>query len=150
MHIQLRAFAAVWALSLAAPAFAQDAPAQTGPAPVIRDTDGALTCAQMSEEAARLSAQMGGRGGEGVFGQIGGVAKAGAAMLIPGAGLLIAGADALTADERERQEAEALAVQNRWYYLNGLYAGHRCQAAANAAATEAPAPVGPTPPVVVR
>jgi hypothetical protein len=92
MHIQIRAFAAVWALSLAAPAFAQDAPAQTGPAPVIRDTDGALTCAQMSEEAARLSAQMGGRGGDGVFGQLGGVAKAGAAMLIPGAGLLIAGA----------------------------------------------------------
>ena len=115
----------------AAPALAQEAnaperpgaDAEEGPAPVIRSADERLTCRQIADEAAALSADMGGTPSGGGLGEI---AKAGAAMLIPGAGLLFAGADALTREERERRQAEALAVQNRWFYLNGLYAGRRC------------------------
>jgi hypothetical protein len=145
--------AAVLALGLATPAGAQDAAPPDGPPPIIRASDGAMTCVQMSDEAAQLSARMGGEGESGVFGQVGGVAKAGAAMLIPGAGLLIAGADALTADERREREAEAAAVQDRWYYLNGLYAGRHCGAAASAPSSSqppvrsapAPGPAVPSP-----
>ena len=141
---------AILALGLAVPVAAQEATPDEGPAPVIRTSDGAMTCIQIADEAARLSARMGGDGGGGVFGQVGGVAKAGAAMLIPGAGLLMAGADALTADERREREAEADAVQHRWYYLNGLYAGRHCDAPtpAPASATATP-PTAPPPPVVV-
>ena len=122
----------------ASPALAQDAEApSSGPIEVIRATDTALTCAAVSEEAARLSQAMGGEPDGGLFSRLGGVARAGASMVIPGAGLAIAGADALTAPEREREEAEASAVRHRWYYLNGLYAGQGCQAAADA--------LGPTP-----
>ncbi|SFS50737.1 hypothetical protein [Brevundimonas viscosa] len=102
---------------------AEPARAVEGPAPVIRSADERLTCRQIADEAAALSADMGGTPSGGGLGEI---AKAGAAMLIPGAGLLFAGADALTREERERRQAEALAVQNRWFYLNGLYAGRRC------------------------
>lgn len=125
--------AAAATLALAAgPALAQEADAPdrpaaeaTGgqPAPVIRTADERLTCRQIADEAAQLSATMGGTPSGGGLGEI---AKAGAAMLIPGAGLLFAGADALTREERDRRQAEALAVQNRWFYLNGLYAGRRC------------------------
>lgn len=125
---------AALALACAGAAAAQDAspdrsPPAEGraaaevPAPVIRAADEALTCRQIADEAAALSADMGGTPSGGGLGAI---AKAGAAMLIPGAGLLFAGADALTREERERRQAEALAVQNRWFYLNGLYAGRRC------------------------
>ncbi|OGN44521.1 MAG: hypothetical protein A2623_14490 [Caulobacterales bacterium RIFCSPHIGHO2_01_FULL_70_19] len=127
------AAAAAATLALAAgPALAQEADAPdrpaaeaTGgqPAPVIRTADERLTCRQIADEAAQLSATMGGTPSGGGLGEI---AKAGAAMLIPGAGLLFAGADALTREERDRRQAEALAVQNRWFYLNGLYAGRRC------------------------
>ncbi len=123
-------------LAPAGGAFAQDAdapdpraaeataaPTDEGPLPVIRAADESLTCRQIADEAAQLSAAMGGTPSGGGLGEI---ARAGAAMLIPGAGLLLAGADALTRDERERRQAEALAVQNRWFYLNGLYAGRRC------------------------
>jgi hypothetical protein len=130
------AAAAAATLALAAgPALAQEADAPdrpaaeaTGgqpaePAAVIRAADERLTCRQIADEAAQLSATMGGTPSGGGLGEI---AKAGAAMLIPGAGLLFAGADALTREERDRRQAEALAVQNRWFYLNGLYAGRRC------------------------
>lgn len=110
------------ALSLAAPAAAQDANATLE---VFQPNDTALTCTQMADEAATLSARMGGRGGSGVFGAVGEVAKSGAALLIPGAGLAMAGVDALTREQRERREAQEAAVESRWYYLNGLYAG-RC------------------------
>lgn len=134
------ALCAVAAATLCAvsPVRAQDAEAPpSGPTEVIRAGDAAMTCSAVSEEAARLSEAMGGEPDGGLFDRLGGVARAGAAMVIPGAGLAIAGADALTAPERERKEAEAAAVRHRWYYLNGLYAGLRCQAAADAA--------GPTP-----
>jgi hypothetical protein len=139
--------AAVIALGLgvAPSAFAQDAPAAEAPRTpaVIRASDTSLTCAVMADEAARLSESMGGDPGGGLFSRLGGVARAGASMVIPGAGLAIAGADALTAPERERKEAEAAAVQHRWYYLNGLYAGRDCM---NAPAV-VPAAAAPAAPV---
>lgn len=124
------------AMALAAmslPAVAQDA---STPSAVMRDTDSAMTCVQISDEAAQLSQTMGREPAGSLFGRLGGVARAGAAMIIPGVGLATAAGDALTAPERERKEAEAKAVENRWYYLNGLYAGHRCQ--------DAPAATVPT------
>jgi hypothetical protein len=140
-------------LGAAAPAFAQDAAPATAPEaaaelPVIRDTDGAMTCPQMSEEAAQLSQTMGGEPKGGLFSALGGVARAGAAMVIPGAGLVLAGADAVNRPERERKEAEARAVENRWYYLNGLFAGKGCQEQAEAAAAAAAgtAPAAPATP----
>lgn len=140
--------AATAALSLCAvqPAFAQEAQqaeaekteAPTEPIEVIRTSDANMTCVQISDEAAQLSQTMGGDpSGGSVFSRLGGVAKAGAALLIPGAGLATAAADAMTQPGRERREAAELSVQNRWYYLNGLYAGHRCQAQAEAALTPA-------------
>lgn len=140
------AVAVALGLCAAPSAFAQDAPA-ADPArtsDVIRASDAALTCAAMADEAARLSETMGAEPGGGLFGRLGGVARAGASMVIPGAGLVMAGTDALTAPERERKEAEAAAVQHRWYYLNGLYAGRDCM---NAPAVAAPS-VPTTPPVV--
>jgi hypothetical protein len=131
---------AVALAATALPAVAQEANA---PAGVMRDTDSALTCVQISDEAAQLSQTMGREPAGSVFGRLGGVARAGAAMIIPGVGLATAASDALTAPERERKEAEARAVENRWYYLNGLYAGHRCQDAQEAAAPATP-PSTPT------
>ena len=92
-------------------------------APVMRAGDANLTCRQIADEAATLSARMGGTP-TGV--PLGGVAKAGAAALIPGAGLVMAGVNALNAPERARREAD----QNRWHYLNGLYTANNCLAGA--------------------
>ena len=136
MILQALAAAAGLTVMIAAPAAAQDAP----PQPVIRDTDGVMTCIQIADEAARLSQSMGGPSDAGLFGTLGGVAKAGASTFIPGVGLLFAGADALTRDERDRRAAAALAVQNRWFYLNGLYAGERCNAGPATPGTPAPPP----------
>ncbi|MES2861152.1 MAG: hypothetical protein V4701_06740 [Pseudomonadota bacterium] len=94
---------------------------------IIRTTDGAMTCPQIADEAASLSERMGGAPRGGLLSSIGGVAKAGAAMLIPGAGLAIAGADAVTSGGREEAAAARAADENRWYYLNGLSAGRNCQ-----------------------
>lgn len=147
------AIAVAFALGLcAAPsAIAQDAPAAEPPRTpaVIQAGDTVLTCAAMADEAARLSETMGAAPGGGLFGRLGGVARAGASMVIPGAGLVMAGTDALTAPERERKEAEAAAVRHRWYYLNGLYAGRDCMnapavlPAATAPAAPASVPVVP-------
>ena len=92
---------------------------QTSSAPVVRAGDDRLTCRQIADEAATLSARM---GGTPTGGALGGVARAGAAALIPGAGLVMAGVDALNAPERQRREAD----ENRWHYLNGLYTARRC------------------------
>lgn len=125
-------------LGVVDPVMAQEAEAPpSGPIEIIRATDTAMTCAAVSEEAAQLSEAMGGEPDGSLFGRLGGVVRAGATMVIPGAGLAMAGADALTAPGRERKAAEADAVRHRWYYLNGLYAGQGCQAASDAA--------GPTP-----
>lgn len=93
--------------------------AATQQASTVRAGDERLTCRQIADEAATLSQRM---GGTPTGGPLGAVAKAGAAALIPGAGLLIAGADALTAEDRARREAD----ENRWHYLNGLYTARRC------------------------
>jgi len=103
----------------------QQASGEAASATVVRTGDENLTCRQIADEAAGLSQRMGGNT-PGPLGAMSGVARAGAAALIPGAGLVIAGADALTAPERERREAEALALQNRWHYLNGLYIAGDC------------------------
>lgn len=88
-------------------------------AAVVRTGDASMTCRQISEEAATLSARM---GGTPTGGALGGVARAGAAALIPGAGLVMAGVDALNAPDRARREAD----ENRWHYLNGLYTARNC------------------------
>jgi len=131
----------VFALA-AGPALAQEAPEAAPPEQlqIFRTGDAAMTCIQISDEAAELSAQMGGGQGGGVFGSIVGVGRAGASMLIPGAGLALAGADALTRPERERRQARAAAVEQRWYYLNGLYTGLRCGQQPDAAVQAPPAP----------
>jgi hypothetical protein len=108
----------------AAPALGQEQPAPE--IEVFRDDDVAMTCRQISDEAAALSEQMGGEGGGGVFGRLGGVARSGASMVIPGAGLAFAGADLLTSPGRERRAAREAAVDHRWYFLNGLFTGKRC------------------------
>lgn len=116
-------------LALAAgPVLAQEASETPPPEQlqIFRTGDTALSCSQISDEAAELSQQMGGSQGGGVFSSVVSVGRAGASMLIPGAGLALAGADALTRGDRERREARAAAIEQRWYYLNGLYTGLRC------------------------
>ena len=138
---------AVLGLAAGSPVLAQEAEAApSGPIEIIRAGDTAMTCAAVSEEAARLSEAMGGEPDGGLFGRLGGVARAGASMMIPGAGLVLAGADALTAPDREREAAEADAVRHRWYYLNGLYAGQGCQAASDAAGPTPASPADAAPP----
>ena len=131
-------FAAILASALlAAPAaaLAQEPPAAAPPPEelqIFRQGDAALTCVQISDEAAQLSQRMGGDRPS-VFGRLTGVARSGASLLVPGAGLALAGVDAATADGRERREARERAVEQRWFYLNGLYTGLRCgQPVANA------------------
>ena len=136
MKTRMIALAAALA-GLAGPTMAQEAPQ------VFRDGDRSLTCEQVADEAEQLSQTLGGRTGGGVFGRLGGVARSGAAMLIPGAGLAMAGADVVTAPGRERREAEDKATEGRWYYLNGLYAGRACAPPPAAAAATPPPPVQP-------
>ena len=118
-------------------ALAQDA----APGTVVRAGDDTMTCRQMADEAAELSAGMG-SDRPGVFGVVGEVARSGAAMLVPGAGLAMAGADALTSSGREKREAKAAAGRDRWNYLNGLYAGRGCNAPEQAAARPAEPEIG--------
>lgn len=132
-------------LGAVAPVMAQEAEAPpSGPVEIIRAGDTALTCPAMADEAAHLSEAMGGAPDGGLFGRLGGVARAGASMMIPGAGLVLAGADAVTAPGRERKAAEAAAIEHRWYYLNGLYAGRDCMDGADAA-PPSPADAAPAP-----
>lgn len=121
-------------LALGQPAQAQTAQAHTAtaqtasadaPGTVVRAGDDVLTCPQMSEEAATISASMGEQG-PGLLGRAAGIARAGASMLVPGAGLALAGADALTSPAKDKKEAEADAKRDRWNYLNGLFAGRGC------------------------
>lgn len=147
MKFAIVSAAVVLGLGAASPATAQEAEAQpSGPIEIIRAGDTAMTCAAVADEAAQLSEAMGGEPDGGLFGRLGGVARAGASMIIPGAGLAIAGADAIAAPGRERREAEVAAVRHRWYYLNGLYAGQGCQAAADAAGPTPASPADADPP----
>ncbi len=114
------------ALIAAATALVTTASAQeTG---VFRDADAQMTCVQIGDEAAMLSAAMGDatpRGGW--LSALGGVARSGASLLLPGGSLAVAGVDAVRQPGREQREAEAMETLNRWYYLNGLHAGRGCR-----------------------
>ena len=114
-------------------AAAQDvAGLQTG---VFREADERLTCARISEEAAELSMAMGDATPQGGWlSSLGGIARSGAAMLAPVTAVAIAGVDALRQPTRDRDEAEQAAVQNRWYYLNGLHIGRGCREQADTGA----------------
>ena len=106
---------------------------------VFREADSGLTCAQIGDEAAQLSQAMGDATPQGGWlSSLGNLAKTGASILVPGAGLAVAGVDAVRQPGRDRDEAEQAAVQNRWYYLNGLHAGRGCREQAQAQ-TQAPA-----------
>lgn len=93
---------------------------------VIRQSDQTMTCDQIVAAGAEISQALGETREQSMFGRFGGVVKAGASMLVPGAGLAIAGVEAMGEDERQAALAEDLARMNRWYYLNGLYFGKGC------------------------
>ncbi|MBX9576317.1 MAG: hypothetical protein K2X07_11840 [Caulobacteraceae bacterium] len=93
---------------------------------IIRQSDQSLTCEQIVAAGAEISQALGETREQSMFGRFGGVVKAGASMLVPGAGLAIAGMEAMGEDERQAALAENLARMNRWYYLNGLYFGKGC------------------------
>lgn len=93
---------------------------------IIRQSDQTMTCEQIVAAGAEISQALGETREQSMFGRFGGVVKAGASMLVPGAGLAIAGMEAMGEDERQAALAEDLARMNRWYYLNGLYFGKGC------------------------
>ena len=93
---------------------------------IIRQSDQTMTCEQIVAAGAEISQALGETREQSMFGRFGGVVKAGASMLVPGAGLAIAGVEAMGEDERQAALAEDLARMNRWYYLNGLYFGKSC------------------------
>ncbi|RZJ44280.1 MAG: hypothetical protein EON87_10275 [Brevundimonas sp.] len=111
-------------------------------AQTVRPGDDQLTCQQMADEAATLSAGFG-EDSPGIFGRVAGVARAGASALIPGAGLAIAGADAVTQPGRQSEERRDQAERDRWNYLNGLYAGRDCDAEMTQASSPAAPPAVP-------
>lgn len=125
-------------------ASAQDvAAAETG---VFREADESLSCARISEEAAELSTTMGDATPQGGWlSSLGGIARSGAAMLAPVTAVAMAGVDAVRQPTRDRDEAQQAAVQNRWYYLNGLHIGRRCR---EQAAVPAQAPTQVRPPAI--
>ena len=110
---------------------------------VVRPGDPEMTCHQMADEGAALSADMG-ESGPGFLGRVGGIARAGATLLVPGAGLAVAGADALAAPAKARREAEADTRRDRWNYLNGLYAGRGCDESTPQPTPASPPPAAPT------
>ena len=125
---------------------------QDAPATVVRPGDDAMTCRQMADEGAALSADMG-ESGPGLLGRVSGIARAGATLLVPAAGLAVAGVDALTSPGKAKREAEADTRRDRWNYLNGLYAGRSCDENAEttgptSSPAPAPAPTAAAPSVV--
>ena len=109
---------------------------------VFRESDEGLTCARISDEAAQLGQAMGDATPQGGWlSSLGGIARSGAAMLAPVTAVAMAGVDAVRQPARDREEAEQAAVQNRWYYLNGLHIGRGCREQAAVPAQ----PAGQTP-----
>ena len=95
---------------------------------VFRQTDGAMSCGQISEEAAALSAAMGDATPSGGWlSSLAGMARSGAALLVPGGALAVAGVDVVRRPGEARDAAQAAETENRWYYLNGLHAGRGCR-----------------------
>ena len=137
MRMSITALVAVVFAGVAGAAMAQEAePAPDQPTTVMKAEDADLTCPAIGEEAAQLSQAMGGAPEGGLIRSVGSVARSGVAMLVPGAGLVMAGADAMTREDRERKAAEARSLAYRWYFLNGLSAGRNCQQAPGASATD--------------
>jgi len=99
---------------------------------IIRQSDQTMTCEQIIAAGAEISQALGETREQSMFGRFGGVVKASTSMLVPGAGLAIAGVEAMGEDERQAALAEDLARMNRWYYLNGLYFGKGCGTPATA------------------
>ena len=96
------------------------------PASISRADDLERSCEALAAEAADLSEQMGAADEPTLFGRLGGLARTGA-QLLPGGGLVVAGAAAVTGPSRDRQDAQAEAVRYRWHYLNGMYLGRGCE-----------------------
>ncbi|ADL02037.1 hypothetical protein [Brevundimonas subvibrioides] len=142
MRMSATAFVAAVFAGVAGAAIGQEAgPAPDQPTAVMTAEDADLTCAAIGEEAAQLSQAMGGAPEGGLIRSVGSVARSGVAMLVPGAGLVMAGADAMTREDRERRAAEARSLAYRWYFLNGLAAGRDCMQSQEAVApTQPPAP----------
>ena len=136
--------------ALCGPAWAQQDQTPPAQATAMQAGDAALTCVQIADQAARLSQVMADDAeGGGLLGTVTDVARSGASMLVPGASLVMAGADAVTRPGREREEAAELTVQNRWYYLNGLAAGRDCGAEQQASVVSAPVAAPPATPTAV-
>ncbi|MDP3802898.1 hypothetical protein [Brevundimonas sp.] len=140
----LMILAATGAMAAAGPALAQQGQ-------VIQLGDASLTCPQIVEGAGQLAQVLGGAPEGGVFGSeqaisaatsvaIQGAIVSGAGRAIPGMGLLGNAMGAMARRDRERREAERLVAQQRWYYLNGLYAGRNCDQQLAQAAVQPSAP----------
>lgn len=111
------------------------AAARTGQ--VIRLGDDALDCPGIIAAAIESAEILGGAPEGGVFGSeqainaatglaVQGAIMSGAGRAVPGVGMLGNALGAAARRRREQQEAERLIAQQRWYYLNGLYAGRDC------------------------
>lgn len=119
---------------------------------VIQLGDASLTCQQVVQQANELTQKLGGAPEGGVFTSEQAISAAtsfaaqgailsGAGRAIPGIGLLGNALGAAARRDRERREAEAVVARQRWYYLNGLYAGRDCdRVLASAAEPAAAAP----------
>ncbi|MCW5725388.1 MAG: hypothetical protein KIS81_10605 [Maricaulaceae bacterium] len=127
---KLIATAALLAVA-AAPAAAQ----QQGQ--VIRLGDSAMTCQQIIGEAAEASDILGGSPEGGVFGSEQAVntatalgqhaaLHAGAGRAIPGIGAVGGMLGRAARARQEQEEARRQVAERRWYFLNGLYEGRRC------------------------
>ena len=102
-------------------------------AQVIRLGDSGMSCEQIMTEANKISEALGRSIGVDELGAMAldratqGTGLAGAATLIPGAGLVD---DLLTGNTRQDPEqlSRRAMVEKRWYFLNGLYHGRNCDA----------------------
>lgn len=150
----LMILAATGAVAAALPASAQERQ-------IIQLGDASLTCPQIVEGAGQLAQILGGAPEGGVFSNeqaisaatsvaMQGAIMSGAGRALPGMGLLGNAMGAMARRDRERREAERLVAQQRWYYLNGLYAGRNCdqqlaQATVQPTSPEAAAPEAALP-----
>lgn len=116
-------------------AVAGGAAAQSGQ--IIRVGDDAMDCPGIIAAANQAAEILGGAPEGGVFGSeeainaatglaMQGAIMSGAGRAIPGMGMLGNALGAAARQRREQQEAARLVAQQRWYYLNGLYAGRDC------------------------
>lgn len=127
---------------------------------VVRMGDSALDCTAIIGEANEASEVLGGSPEGGVFSSKQAIGAATAlgqqAALVGGAAKALGGIGAVggffgrQAKAREEEEkARKEVAESRWYYLNGLYAGRRCDQvlAEQSRAAEESAPVADAEPV---